>query len=521
MRLFTSDEMRAADQHAIEKVGIPSLVLMENAGIKSLFTLEKILGGLKNRRFCIICGKGNNGGDGLVIARHLANNNIPVYVFLLAEPDKLSPDSRTNLDILARINHDFAIIRDEDDVNRLRVAMEFSDCIIDCIFGTGFSGDIEGLSASVIEAMNDSRAVKVSIDTPSGLCATTGKVSKICFNADFTITLGAPKIGLFIFPGKNQAGEVWVADIGIPAASFAAVAGNHYLVTHQFAQTLVPERRAQMHKGDAGKLLILAGSNHYQGAGVLASYGALRSGTGIVYLGLPDSLQQNFHCQILPETILAWFPSLDGGFSLDQETVESFNGRYRALLAGPGWGRGEKRRESIELLLKHWLGQLILDADALSMIENPELLTESAMVPIITPHIGEMARICKTTIEEVNENSLKLASDFAVKNRTIVVLKSAVTIIADHTGRTFISSRPNSGLARGGSGDLLAGIIAGLAASGISALNAAVAGVHLLAEAAEKAVSELGADSVTISEIASFVPGAFRSLRGEAEQDKS
>lgn len=175
MRLLTADEMRAADAHAIKKIGIPSLVLMENAGVKSLFTLERILNGLRNRRFCIVCGKGNNGGDGLVIARHLVNNQVSSYVFLLASPDKLSPDARINLDILARMNVEFVVIKDEDDVNRLRIAMEFSDCILDCIFGNGFSGEISGLNAAVVNAMNDSRAMKVAIDLPSGLCASTGK----------------------------------------------------------------------------------------------------------------------------------------------------------------------------------------------------------------------------------------------------------------------------------------------------------------------------------------------------------
>ncbi|MFZ5953379.1 MAG: NAD(P)H-hydrate dehydratase [Candidatus Rifleibacteriota bacterium] len=516
MRLLTSAEMRAADLHAIEKVGIPSLVLMENAGIKTIFTLERILGGLRNRRFCVICGKGNNGGDGLVIARHLANNNLPVYVFLLADPDQLSSDARTNLDILARMNLDFAIIKDDDDINRLRIAMEFSDCIIDCIFGTGFSGEIEGKTAAIIAAMNDSRATKVSVDLPSGLCATTGKVAKAAFYAEYTITLGAPKIGLFILPGKNAAGEVWVADIGIPAVSFESVAPRYFLVTESLAQTLVPERDPQMHKGDAGKVMILAGSDQYQGAAVIASYGAHRSGTGIVHLGLPESLRGNFSCQVLPETIIDWFPSCNGGFKLDQTTVASLNGHFRSLLAGPGWGRCESRKASLDNLLKYWQGNIILDADALNLIEQPEILKSTAMIPVITPHPGEMARLSGCTVEEIAGRSIEIASDFAVKNRTIVVLKSAVTLIADHTGRVFVSSRPNSGLARGGSGDLLSGLIAGLTATGISPLNAAVAGVHLLAEAAEIAVAELGADALTISEIASFMPRAFRKLRGES-----
>lgn len=518
MRLYTSEEMRAVDKHAIENVGIPSLVLMENAGIKSLFTLEKLLGGLRAKRFTIICGKGNNGGDGLVIARHLANSNLPVYVFLTSEPEKLSQDALVNYNILCQTGVKPSVIRNEDDVNRLRVAMEFSECLIECIFGTGFAGEIEGGIAHIVAAMNDSRASKVSIDLPAGLCANTGKISQISFAADYTITLGAPKAGLFLFPGKHIAGEVWVADIGIPAVSFESISPQHYLVTSQLVETLVPERDQQSHKGSVGKLLILAGSDQYQGAGVLASYGALRSGAGVVNLGMPESLKGNLCCQILPEIILSFFPSMSGGFNLDHEDVENFNGRYRALLAGPGWGRCESRKKTLETLLNSWNGQLILDADALNLLESPEKLKSCSMVPIITPHLGEMARLTSLSLEEVTTDQVKVARDFATENRTIVVLKSAVTVIADHTGRVFVSSRPNPGLARGGSGDLLAGLIAGMMASGLSALNAAVSGVHIMADAAEFAVDDLGADAVTVSEIASYIPRAFRKIRGDLSE---
>ncbi|MDN5279602.1 MAG: ADP-dependent NAD(P)H-hydrate dehydratase / NAD(P)H-hydrate epimerase [Clostridiales bacterium] len=515
MRLYTSDEMRAADRHAIEKIGIPSLVLMENAGVKSLFTLERILAGLVGKRFTVVCGKGNNGGDGLVIARHLLNSNVPVYVFLTAEPEKLGSDAKSNYDILCKSGIKPSVINNEQDVDRFRIAMEFSDCVIDCLFGTGFSGQIDGLAARVVEAMNDSKACKVAIDMPSGLCANSGAISPVSFVADYTITLGAPKLGLFLFPGKKIAGEVWVADIGIPAVSFAEIQSENYIVTSQLAQTLIPERDQELHKGSAGKLLILAGSDQYQGAGIMASYGALRSGVGIVNLGLPESLKGNLGCQVLPECILDFFAAKDGSFALEADMVENFNGRYRAILAGPGWGREESAKMTLDNLLDSWNGQLILDADALNLISDPTILKKCPHIPIITPHLGEMARLTGKTLEEISANQVEIARQFAIDNRLILVLKSAVTIIADHTGRIFVSSRPNSGLARGGAGDLLGGLIAGLAATGLSPLNSAVAGVHLLADSAEFAVSELGADSVTISEIASYIPRAFRKLRGD------
>ena len=517
MRLFTSDQMREIDSHAINQIGIPSLVLMENAGIKTLFTLEKILDGLKGKRFTIVCGKGNNGGDGLVIARHLQNNNIPVYVFLTAEPESISEDAAVNYSILCKSGLQPTVIKGEEDINRLRIAMEFSEAIIDSVFGTGFKGQIKGMLARIINAMNDSRAIKIAIDAPSGLNGNTGEISAISFVADYSITLGAPKVGLFMFPGKKITGEVWIAEIGIPDCSFNSVETDSFLVTSQLVQTLIPPKDDQLHKGSAGKLFILAGSDQYQGAGVVASYGAHRSGAGIVNLGFPDCLKGNICSQVLPETILSFIASSKGVFDLKADFVENLNGRYRALLAGPGWGRSSVAEKSLETLLENWQGSLVLDADALNQLKNKELLKNREFVPVITPHLGEMARLIDSPLEDVATSQIQVARDFAKTYKTIVVLKSAVTVISDHNGRVFVSSRPNPGLAKGGSGDLLSGLITGLIASGLSELNAAITAVHIQAEAAEEAVLELGVDSVTISEIAAYVPRAFKKLReGEA-----
>ncbi len=515
MRLFTAEEMRAADRHAIEKVGIPVPVLMENAGIKALLTIEKILGGLKSKRFTIVCGRGNNGGDGLVIARHLFNNDIAVHVFITATPDEMTPEARSNCEIMIKSGLTPVLLKATQDIDRLRIAMEFSECLIDCLYGTGIKGDIQGLNADIIRAMNDTRATRISIDLPSGLYASTGKVSNPCFIANYTITLGVPKVGLFVLPGKRAAGEIWTADIGLPAVSMASPGSSHFLVTSGLVASIVPERDDCIHKGDAGKLLILAGSEEFQGAGVMASYGAHRSGAGIVTLGLPDCLAGKLSCQVLPETIVHYLPSQDGGFSLSAEKCIELSGRSRTLLAGPGWGRGESHAKTLINLLENWHGVIVLDADALNLIADTDIISRMQARVVITPHLAEMARLCQTTVADVSENQLETARRYAIANKVTVVLKSAVTVIADHRGMVYINSRPNSGLARGGSGDLLAGLIAGLAATGISELHAAIAGVYLLSEAADIARTELGADAMSVSEIASFIPKAFRTMRGD------
>jgi NAD(P)H-hydrate epimerase len=521
MRLFTAVEMQSADRHAIEIIGLSGPVLMENAGIKALMTMEKILEGLKGKRFTIVCGKGNNGGDGLVIARHLFNNNVAIQVFVTAPPAEKSEEARLNYEILCKTGLEPVLLKNRRDIDRLRIAMEFSECVVDCLFGIGVKGDIKGFPADIVQAMNDTRAIRISIDVPSGLCASSGRLSDPHFKAHYTITLGAPKLGLFIFPGKRAAGEVWVADISLPEASLANAGCQHFLITSELVSAILPQRDEAMHKGNGGRALLLAGSQEYPGAGIIASYGALRSGAGIVQLLLPDCLRGNLSCQALPEVIVNFLPSRDGGFAISEALAEEFSEHLGSLLIGPGWGRDSGRADSLKQILKHWKKLAVVDADALNLISDHKLLKDAAGTLLITPHLGEMARLTGMTVDEVKNDQIGVARKFAVENNLTVVLKSAVTVVAEPRGRTYICSRPNSGMARGGSGDLLAGLICGLAASGISSLHAALIGVFLLAEAGEIARNELGADAMTVSETASYLPAAFKKLRGNEPVNNS
>ena len=515
MRLITSEEMRSVDKHAIGQIGINGLVLMENAGVKFLFILEKALEGLKNKRFTIVCGKGNNGGDGLVVARHLINSGIAVHVFLTVEPDELSDDSRANYLILREMGYEFPVIKDINGINRLKVAIEFSECLIDAIFGTGINGDIRGFTADIIGAMNESRATKVSIDIPSGISGTTGKISNPSFEADITITLAVPKVGMFLFPARDYVGQIFIADIGIPLASLDFVPTTYRLITSQTAMRCLIPRIDNIHKGNMGNVLILASSKEYRGAGILSSYGALRSGAGIVTLGMPDNINLNtgLASEIPSEIILRNFESQDGCFNIDKNTVSSLLGKYRALLAGPGWGSGKSLKRTLKNILSVSDIPMVLDADALNCIDDSLKLCDFKSDIIITPHIGEMSRLTGLSVNEIIADIPKVASDFANENNCIVVLKSSVTVIAALEREVFISSQPNSGLAKGGSGDLLSGLIAGIMATGCQPLYAAILGFFLHSEAGELARKELGADAMTISEVISFIPKAFKNLR--------
>jgi len=520
MRIVTASEMREIDRHAIETVGINSLVLMENAGLKVLFALEKALSGLRGKRFTVVCGKGNNGGDGLVVARHLFNNGVSVNVFIISQKDDMSPDAKANLKILENSGLHPFFMSGIEDLTKLRVTLEFSDCVVDAIYGTGFSGQITGYVAEVIKVINDSSAKKVAVDVPSGLCSTTGNLSNPSIRADITITLGLPKLGLYLYPGLEAVGEIWMADIGIPRVSVEAVPGHCALLSRYFVSTLMPPRRDDSFKGTFGKVLILAGSKDYQGAGIFATYGALRSGVGLVTLGMPEKVALNLSCEVLPDVIVKKLPEVEGGFSLEENEISNFTGTYGAIVAGPGWGKGGARNKSIENLLKFWVGNLLLDADALNALGNSSLLGKQAGELIITPHLGEMATLTGRSVAEVKTDAINIVREFAVKHKCIVVLKSSVTIVFNKNGDFLVCSRPNSGLAKGGSGDLLAGLIGGLLAQGIPPFNAAAIGTFLHSEAGEIARKELGADAMTISEVASFVPKAFKRLRGE-EQDEA
>jgi NAD(P)H-hydrate epimerase len=518
MRLVTSLEMKAIDTHAIDKIGIPATILMENAGLKILFAMEKALKGLRGKEFTIVCGKGNNGGDGLVVARHLFNNQVPIRVFITHPRSELSPDTAQNVTILQNCGYEPIFMAEAEDLSRLRIALEFSDVAIDAIYGTGFSGNIDGFTAEIVKIMNEAGVPKISVDLPSGLCASTGRLSNPAIRASYTITLGLPKLGLYLFPGIDMAGEIWVADIGIPQISYDSIPATRALLNRTVAASFMPGRPENSHKGTFGHLLILAGSEQYHGAGILSSYGALRSGVGLVTLGLPETISGRLNSDLLPDVISRAFPHSGGGFNLDEEIIREFSGVYRAVVAGPGWGQGKAQQKSVEALLKAWTGTLVLDADAINGLSSLDSAAAHAGNLILTPHLGELSRLTGRAIPDIAGDLPGQAVNLARKCNCTLVLKSAVTLIASADGKLLICSRPNSALAKGGAGDLLTGLIGGLAAMGLPSFQAAAVGVYLHAEAADMARRDLGADALTISEIASFLPRAFRRLRGEEKE---
>lgn len=507
MFVLTAQEMQAIDQMAINDLGIPSLVLMENAGVAVINQLEQEYGDLSEQRILILVGKGNNGGDGLVVARHLLNRNAKVIVYVLGEEQELSAECRHNLQLFIRLQGEVHQITNRT-LSRLKINLNVTDLVIDALYGTGFVGKPQGISADVFSLVNNCRTPVVAIDVPSGLNCTSGIIEGTAIKAELTIVLGFLKTGLLLYPGAEYCGKIKVVDIGIPKS--LARNTKRYLTTDRII-SLLPNRPAWGHKNTFGHGLVVAGSPTYAGAAHLTATALLRAGAGLVTLAVPQSIASRFPpseliIQSIPES------SLSGSFGLAsiEALLELFAGKD-TLVIGPGLGRDGELTQVIERLLTEWQGPLLLDADGLNSITD---LAWLAKIPsqikrrwIFTPHPGEMARLLGTDSATINENRMEVAWETYQKLGVNIVLKGAPTIIAGDN-RVYINSSGNSGLATAGTGDVLSGIIAALLCQGMEPFLAAVAGVYLHGKAADHLIEESGFSrtSMIASDILQILP---------------
>lgn len=443
MRALTSEEMRAADGYTINTPGVTSQTLMQRAGAAIADEVCKVA--KPDGKILIVCGVGNNGGDGYVCARELIDRgfNVSVYAF----DGKLSPDCEREK---AKYNGTYS-----RDIS--------GDIIVDCIFGTGLTRRVEGEYAVVIERINKSGALIISADIPSGLCGDNGLALGCAVRADITVAIAEYKTGFFLNDGLDLCGKIIKKDIGIvcPNKNYALV---NYMPCGAFEK-----RKRNTHKGSFGTASIVAGSERYVGAAVLAAEAALKSGCGYVKLAT---------CEKLKYAMAVKFPQII--------YTEKPDFASQALAVGCGLGVSRELYETISFILKNYCGKLVLDADALNTISKygADILKDKNCEAILTPHVKEFSRLCGLSVEEVIENPIKCAKDFALEYKVIVVLKSASTVICDGR-RTVISARGTSALAKGGSGDMLTGFMCGALARGVDAFDGAVSSVHALGLAAE------------------------------------
>ena len=522
MRILTAAQMREADRFTIEEVGIPSLVLMENAGRQVVAAIEGSYEAQLNGRVAILCGRGNNGGDGFVVARTLLQRGIDAAVFVIGALADVRGDARVNLDILGRLGVTVVEINDEQSWE-LHFS-EISQCtlIVDAIFGTGLTTAVAGMMETVIADVNAADIPIVSIDLPSGLSADTPHLIGDCIDASMTVTLAAPKLPLILLPGEAFAGDVVIADIGIPYEIVDGLDGQHIeLLTPEQLRGVIGPRAADSHKGDYGRVTMVAGSRGKTGAAHLSAIGALKSGAGLVTVATPACCLP-IVASMAPEFMTEPLADTDAGTLAASAVDQVLALEHDVLACGPGLGRDPQVAEFVKALLERASVPLVLDADALTVLaDDPGRLSGSEERDvIITPHPGEMARLIGVSVDDVQANRIETASNFATTHRVYVVLKGHRTIIATPEGRVFINPTGNPGMATGGTGDVLTGMIAAWLAQLLDAEAACRLAVFLHGAAGDLAEAAEGQVGMTATDLLAQLGEALNGLTRPAKSEQ-
>lgn len=529
MRLFTGESAREADRKAIVEMGIPSLILMENAGRHvAALAFEAFRPGT----VVVICGKGNNGGDGLVAARHLRNWGVDTVAWLVgAKADDLSGDPMMNLQAArgcAVPVFELADASDEDALERLKRDLGRAGLVVDALLGTGFRGELSGTLARVTCLINDSKAPVVGVDIPSGVEAETGRASEGAVRCRLTVTFNGMKAGHVLLPGASLCGDVLAVDISIPPAASAAGGAMEVVCGWEVGESLMGLRRGpSAHKGSAGHVLVVAGSKGFAGAAELAARGALAAGAGLVTLGVPRGLQDVVATKLTEAMTLGLPEGDDGrlGCGAARAILEAAS-RMKALAMGPGLGQSDEMAEEVRTVVAECPVPMVLDADALNVLSRGQpLVSRRCTELVMTPHPGEMARLLGITTSEVQADRIGAARRLAVMWNAAVVLKGARTVIASAPSsgsppRVAVCPAGNPGMASGGMGDVLTGILAALLAQTGSAWQAATMGVYLHALAGDIAHFEKKADcpGVLATDVVRLLPRAFlRAARAARE----
>jgi ADP-dependent NAD(P)H-hydrate dehydratase / NAD(P)H-hydrate epimerase len=517
MNLVTAAQMRDYDQKVIRHFGVPGILLMEAAAQRVAEAIRKRYSPLRGARITVVCGKGNNGGDGIAVARQLATRDSANVILWLVEPmDQASPDAAINLMIARNYGIPIETVSDPD---RFNAHLSASTLIVDAILGTGIDGDPRPAAAVAINCINQAQIPVVSIDIPSGLNSDNGEAGNPTVKATLTVTLAMPKLGLYLYPGAALAGELETVDIGFPKDIVDDPNIRTIAATGALIAEWLPERKPgrDSNKGKFGNVAIFAGSPGFLGSACLASEGAARAGAGLVTLVVPESI---FNAAMIkaPATVMTQFlPSLDdGSFTSNVDEAIIFTKSRTSIGFGCGVGHGDE----ISLFAKKFIEQcekpMVLDADVLTILsketDHGESLIKGRKFPtVLTPHPGEMARLLGITTEEVQADRLNAVRDAAIKFGAVVVLKGQATLVADPDGRLAVNTTGNPGMATGGSGDVLTGITTTLLSQIDDPWKATVAAVFLHGLAGDRAAKELGAAGIIATDICDRLPAAIAS----------
>jgi hydroxyethylthiazole kinase-like uncharacterized protein yjeF len=525
LKVATAKEMQKIDRVTIEQFGIAGIVLMERAGVSVVSRINKLY---PDANVIVLCGSGNNGGDGFVIARELHDqgNDITVYA---AGPEKLRGDAKTNYNAARKFGVKVLPVK-----KFLTLDSRFltpNSVIVDALLGTGLQNDVRKPLSTVIDKVNGLRCPVIAVDIPSGISSDTGQVMGHAVNADHTVTFGLPKRGHLLFPGADHAGRLFIEDIGFPSGLLTSDAIRVSLVQKQDAVALLPPRARYSYKGSYGHVLFVAGSKGKTGAALMAARACLKSGAGLVTIGVPESLVNAFQARITEEMIL---PLADNGrgtvSSAAADTILNFlRKRGNVLAIGPGLSVNDEIAGLVRRLVVESRVPMVLDADGLNAIAGKTGVLKQSSVPVIlTPHTGEMARLLsrgqgaggggtrKNTgthlREEIEADRIETALSFAKKTKTFLVLKGAPTVTASPDGNAFINTSGNPGMATAGTGDVLTGMISGFLAQKMDPLEAAVLGVYIHGLTGDAVAGKKGQHSLIASDIIREIPAVLRSL---------
>ncbi len=515
MNIVTAAQMQALDRRTIHEANVPSLTLMERAGQQTVGVMEEVFGPLKHRSIVVVCGKGHNGGDGLVIARLLTQRKAAVRVILLHPVSDLAADTKTMYRRFVRVAGSRALCTATSPAqgNHLHKALAGAELIVDALLGTGLSSPVTGLHAEAIEAMTRADRPIVAVDLPSGLHADSGAILGVATRAALTVTFGLPKLGLYLGAGIDHAGTIYVADIGIPPEYSAAVSAPAVLLTAETVAALLPVRPLAAHKGTFGHLGLIAGSVGKTGAAALAARAAVRTGAGLVTVATPAGANATLESKLLEAMSCPVPETPDHTLALASlEPLLRFADHKTALAIGPGLGLHPETVQVVQTLLTRITVPCVLDADALNALAPAAAHWPQAKAPlVVTPHPGEMARLSGIESgQAVNRDRLGVAQQFARTHQVFVVLKGARTIVAHPDGRLAICPTGNPGMATGGTGDVLTGIIGGLLAQGLTPWDAACAGTYLHGLAGDLGAAQQGRAGLIAGDLVDHLPAAIR-----------
>jgi len=512
MKVSRVAEMRKMDGTAIEKLGIPEMLLMENAG-GAVFSVIQREFGIKGKKFAVFCGIGNNGGDGFVVARKIHSNGGKAKIYVLGDRNKLRGAAKKNSDIVSRLP---IAVQEIGDTESIKMEVFHSHAVVDAIFGTGLTRDVEGLYRDVIELINESKKTVFSVDIPSGIHGDTGKIMGVAVKADFTVTFGLPKVGNMLYPGYERCGKLYVTHLSFPPSIYETDATK---IEINLPPEIAP-RDKSAHKGNLGEVLFIAGASGYYGAPYFAALSFLKAGGGYSRLAAPQSMTAFLANKGSEIVFIPQKETKSGSIALENKpALLELAAKMDMVVLGPGLSLDAETQELARKLAEKIRKPLLLDGDGITALcENLEILKRRDAETILTPHLGEMSRITKKGVSEIASEKTETLQHAAKELNAVIVLKGAHSLIGYPDERIYINLSGNAGMATAGSGDVLTGTIAAMFGLGLPIHDAVRKGVFVHGLSGDLAAGDKGEDGITAQDIMEYLPLAVKMDRKGLDQ---